>query len=104
MAMRPGNVNIGFTRSLSRVSSLSAQNSLKSGKSVGSKSSSSRYPDPLTKEALQIATTIYAPRNEVRMIRNPFAKEDGGCSFICFFAIFAIVQIAFVVIFIQNAY
>ena len=103
--MRPGNVNIGFTRSLSRVSSLSANNSIKSGKSAGSKSSVSvRYPDPLTKEALQIATTIYAPRNEVRMIRNPFAKEDGGCSFICFFAVFAILQLAFVVMFIQNAY
>lgn len=38
------------------------------------------------------------------MIRNPFARDDYGCSFVCFIGLFAIVQVLFYLYFMKPAY
>jgi hypothetical protein len=41
---------------------------------------------------------------KTKMVRNPFKKEDSGCSFIIFILIGLIIQLIFFSIFIDRAY
>ena len=38
------------------------------------------------------------------MIRNPFKKSDGGCSFVCVVVVFILVQISYFYFYLDPAY
>ena len=38
------------------------------------------------------------------MLRNPFKKSDGGCSFVCVVVLFILVQIAYFYFYLEPAY
>jgi hypothetical protein len=42
--------------------------------------------------------------NKSKMIKNPFAKNDVGCSFMCFFTLFLGIQFMFLWFFIKSVY
>lgn len=47
---------------------------------------------------------MYESKKSQKMVRNPFKKSDGGCSFVFIIVLFVLVQIAYFYFYIEPAY